>query len=112
MDVKDRENGILEHRSGSLVPQPEPSDDEAVEYAFALRFLRDRDFKILHSAFSCCEQAIVFEVLTHIVRRYDDECTRETLACLFKEDNSMWRRCREAEGLRRFLIKYYPDQDY
>lgn len=111
MDVKELENDILEHCCGLLVPQPELSDDEAVKYAYALRFLRDRDFKILHSAFSCCEQAVVFDVLTHIVRRYDDSA-RDTLGCLFKEDTSMWKRCREAEGLRRFLIKYYPDQDY
>lgn len=105
MDVLDREDQILAHWGSAFIPQPESTDIDGVEYAHALRFLNDRDLKLLHCAMGCCDSTTAFDVLVHIIRRYDDESTRETLGKLFHDkDRDFTRKCREAECLRRYLL--------
>ena len=100
-------NSILELMKNvdAFIPQPESTDIDGVEYAHALRFLNDRDLKLLHCAMGCCDSTTAFDVLVHIIRRYDDESTRETLGKLFHDkDRDFTRKCREAECLRRYLL--------
>lgn len=111
MDVTDRENEILAQFSGAFIPQPELDDTDGLEYAEALRYLRNRDLKLLYCTQKCCDRPTVLDVLTNMIRRYEDETVRNTLGKLFEEDNDFKQKCREAECLRRFLLLDYPDHN-